>query len=99
VRSHAQKVLKDYSPNSQVNMDESKSDMSDQPDNESLTNPKEHTTRTDEPIYGLNRLTMVPRPASNGDVEECQMANLNHGRKRYRATAENSIDLRPKYPD
>ena len=95
VRSHAQKVLKDYSPNSQVNMDDSKSEMSEQPDNESLTNPKEHTTRTDEPIYGINRLTMGAGPASNDDNE--LMANLNQGRKRYRATAENSIDLRPKY--
>ena len=67
VRSHAQKVLKDYSPNSQpvfiddddddeVNDGEqSKSENSEQNLNETMTLPKEHTQRTDDPKMSAMR--------------------------------------------
>ena len=64
-----------------------------------MTLPKEHTTRTDEPIYHHGRLVMGVRQTSHEDHEECLTTNLNEGMKRYRATAENSSDLRPKYPN
>ena len=59
VRSHAQKVLKDYSPNSHIAFieddddenegEQSKSENSEQNLNETMTLPKDHTQRTDDP--------------------------------------------------
>ena len=91
VRSHAQKVLKDYSPHSADRDDDdqdSKSALSEH--NETLTLPKDHTMRTDEPQSAINRLDILRKVS--GD-EGCLTTNLNHGHKRYRNTAENSIDV------
>ena len=93
VRSHAQKVLKDYSPHSADKNDfnESKSAISEH--NETMTLPKDHTMRTDEPYLAINRLDIGLRKVSGDALEECLTTNLNQGHKRYRNTAENTIDV------
>ena len=94
VRSHAQKVLKDYSPNNNALADPAdKSEMTEQPDNETLTLPKEQTMRTDEPNMGANRLEIGTKTALHGADEECLTTNLNQGQKRYRKAADDSIEL------
>lgn len=92
VRSHAQKVLKDYSPHSaDKNEGASKSGPVSE-HNETMTLPKDHTMRTDEPYSAIHRLEGLRR-VSGDAMEECLTTNLNQGHKRYRNTAENSIDV------
>ncbi len=93
VRSHAQKVLKDYSPHSADKNDshEDKSAISEHC--ETMNLPKDLTMRTDEPYMMINRLDVGLRKASGEGLEEYLTANLNHGNKRYRNTAENTIDV------
>ena len=98
VRSHAQKVLKDYSPNSQNhengNASKSEDESSDQQEeNHSLTHPKDHTMRTDEPNLPVKRLLIGHNTASNEGLEdECLTPDLNQNRKRYRKSVENTAD-------
>ena len=95
MRSHAQKVLKDYSPNSQNNMhpDELKSESSEQPDeNQSLTHHKDQTVRTDEPNLPVKRLLIGQNTASYDEIQDCLTPNLNQDRKRFRKSVENTID-------
>ncbi len=49
--------------------------------------------RTDEPYMTINRLDVGLRKVSGDGLEEYLTANLNHGNKRYRNTAENTIDV------
>ena len=63
VRSHAQKVLKDYSPNQDDDVDidyrhevGSKNEMTDQLNTDTLNLPKDLTLRTDEPNFAHGRL-------------------------------------------
>ncbi len=93
VRSHAQKVLKDYSPHSADKNDshEDKSAISEHC--ETMNLPKDLTMRTDEPYMMINRLDVGLRKASGEGLEEYLTANLNQGHKRYRNTAENTIDV------
>lgn len=82
VRSHAQKVLKDYSPNNLDKDDEedgSKSEMTDQINNEAMKLPKDRSIRTEEPKFSVEGIYIRPRVGSN----EC-LQNLNRGHKRYR---------------
>ena len=59
MRSHAQKVLKDYSPNSNNHeLDGSKSEMTEHANNESMSIHRDHTVRTDEPNFGGARLDL-----------------------------------------
>lgn len=93
VRSHAQKVLKDYSPNqgTSVKRDDSRADLTSQPDHESMTLPKEVTVRTD---HGAE---ILPR-ASDGD-DFIPSLNSVAG-KRYRARAQSGMEeLAPSNPD
>jgi len=62
--------------------------MTDQIDNEPMTLPKDRTTRTDEPNFAVEGVEIRPRVGSN----EC-FPNLNRGRKRYRKSIENTIDV------
>lgn len=71
-------------------MDGSKSQMTEPLNNETMTLPKDHTVRTDDAGH---RMDMRLKRAS-GDIDDYLTANLNPcNNKRYRNTAENSIDL------
>ena len=79
VRSHAQKVLKDYSPNShaQEGHDPSKSEMTEQINNETMTLPKENTIRTDDVNHAAPPMDMGVQQTSNDGINDCLTTNLN----------------------
>lgn len=63
--------------------------MTEPINNETMTLPKDQTVRTDDAGH---RIDMRLKRAS-GDIDDYLTANLNPCNKRYRNTAENSIDL------
>jgi len=73
-------------------LDDSKSESSEEQENESLTHPKDHTMRTDDPVLPLKRLLMERNATSVEGLEGLLAPNLNQGRKRYRKSVENTID-------
>lgn len=97
VRSHAQKVLKDYSPKNQpYALDDSKSEMTEPPHHETISLPRDLTTRTHDHNFGVNRLEIEPGRQGttfNGDIADCLAKNFAQARKRYRKTSGDTIDL------
>jgi len=88
VRSHAQKVLTDYSPNSQLNDGELDTGrVSSEHINESLSMSKDHV-RSELPVQQSDTGAL-----KLDDAEYHMSTNLNQGHKRQRKTAENTIDV------
>lgn len=72
MRSHAQKVLKDYSPNSGGHDDRddlSKGELTEHLNNESMSIAKENTVRTEEPNLRTARFDFGQPQASIEDVK------------------------------
>ena len=72
-------------------------EFSEQPNGDTMTLPKDHTMRTDQPNFAQNRLEIGPQPVSNDEIDGSLTANLNLLKKRYRREAllEDSRDLIP----
>jgi len=57
--------------------------------NETMTLPKDQTVRTEDAGHSLH----MRLKRTSDEIEEYLATNLNKASKRYRNTAENSIDL------
>ena len=100
VRSHAQKVLKDYSPKNPTYPEmASQSEMTDPPYHETIALPRDMNTRTYDHNQALQSKfdhearQMGKSSGFTGDMADCLASNIAEARKRFRKTSGDTIDL------
>ena len=68
--------------------------MTEPPHHETISLPRDQTTRTFDHNFGVNRLEIDPRQKTfNGDLADCLATNFAEARKRFRKTSGDTIDL------